>query len=53
MIGKIMILAASFLPIWKDDMTDRGLNIWQYIIMAAKREHIPVEEAIENYRRHN
>ena len=44
-------LAFSFLPIWRDDMTDQGLNLWQYIDMAAGREHIPVEEAIENYQR--
>jgi len=44
-------LAFSFLPIWRDDMTGDGLNIWEYFGMAASREHIPAEEAIENYRR--
>ena len=54
MIGKILVgLAASFIPIWRDDMTGRGINIWEYIKMAASREHILTEEAIENYRRHN
>jgi len=44
-------LGASFLPVWQDDMTERGLNLWEYISMAMSREHIPTEEAIENYRR--
>ena len=46
-----LLLGASFIPIWKDDMSDRGLNMWEYIYMAAAREHIPVEQALENYRR--
>ena len=46
-----ILLGASFIPLWKDDMSDRGLNMWEYILMAAHREHIPVDQAIENYRR--
>jgi len=46
-------IAFSLLPIWRDDMTDEGLNLWQYIDMAAEREHIPTEKALENYRRNN
>lgn len=46
-------LALSFLPIWRDDMSDRGICLWEYFDMAAtKRNHITVVEAIENYRRH-
>jgi len=46
-------LALTFVPVWRDDMNpDHGLCLWEYINMAAvEREHIPVETAIENYRR--
>ncbi len=49
----IIALGASLFPIWKDVSTSEGLNLWEYIHSTAftDRKHIPVEEAIENYRR--
>lgn len=47
----LLAVGMTFLPVWKDDMTDRGLNLWEYIHMAEARKHIPAEEAIINYRR--
>lgn len=43
----------SLIPIWRDDMSDQALNLWQYIDMAAAREHIPAEEARGNFERNN
>jgi len=49
----LLALGASFIPVWQDDMTSKGLNLWEYISMmtSPERKHIPAEEAIENYRR--
>lgn len=47
----LLALGASFLPIWRDDMTSEGINLWEYTRMAASRKHISPEQAIENYRR--
>jgi len=49
----IIALGASLIPIWKDVTTGKGLNLWGYIHSTAftRRKHIPIEEAIKNYRR--
>jgi len=49
----IIVLGASLLPVWKDVATGEGQNIWEYLYDTAfiKRKHIPVDEAVENYRR--
>ena len=49
----IIGLGLTLVPIWKDVATGDGLNLWEYIHSTAftKRKHIPVDEAIENYRR--
>jgi len=46
-------LGISLLPVWKDVTTGDGLNFWEYLHSTAftQRKHIPVDEAIENYRR--
>lgn len=43
----------SFLPIWKDVASNKGLSFWEYLRSTAltQRKHITPEEAIENYRR--
>lgn len=52
---KLLIAGAiglSLLPVWKDTREEGGINFWKYLgcWLSGPREHIPVDEAIANYR---
>lgn len=49
----IIAFGLTLLPFWKDVTTGEGQNLWEYVHSTAftQRKHIPVEEAIRNYRR--